>query len=325
MEQKSVNLKNLTEQEWDPNIVPLVSVFSWVYNHKDFIRESIESILMQQTTFPVEVIIHDDASTDGTKEIILEYEKKYPNVIFKNILQTENQWSQGKSVMTPMGEKPIGKYIALTHGDDYWTDPLKLQKQVDFLNKNDEYSFVTSSFLCKNIITGKEEIFYSNTSDGSSKFDFGIDIDIERFWNKWCLQTLTIMYRNSCFNYNNFSIKKYSNPIDTHLFYELILKGKGFYFYQIFGVQNVIEKSVYSNKSNFEKNIILFNARQEIYIAHPNDKYLQRKLFAVSTDLYSSYKNNEKISKKTLFYTMVRTCRNIQDLKHFFKILINKS
>lgn len=129
----------ITEQNWSGGTVPVLSVFNWVYNHKDFIRESIESILIQKTSFPVEIIIHDDASNDGTKEIILEYQEKHP-ALFRNILHEENQWSQGKSVMIPLFEKPKGKYIALSHGDDYWTDPLKLQKQVDFLDKNPNYS-----------------------------------------------------------------------------------------------------------------------------------------------------------------------------------------
>ncbi len=128
---------DITEQNWPYDILPVVSVFNWVYNHKEFIRESIESILMQKTTFPVEIIIHDDASSDGTKEIILEYQNKHPH-LFRNILHEKNQWSQGNSVMTPLFVKPKGKYIALTHGDDYWTDPLKLQKQVDFLEKNQQ-------------------------------------------------------------------------------------------------------------------------------------------------------------------------------------------
>lgn len=133
----------ITEQSWSGNDEPLVSVFNWVFNHKDFIRESIETILIQETTFPVEIIIHDDASNDGSLEIIKEYVFKYPQ-LFKNVLQFENQWSQGKSVMTSLFNKPRGKYIALTHGDDYWTDPLKLQKQVDFLEANDDFAICGS-------------------------------------------------------------------------------------------------------------------------------------------------------------------------------------
>ena len=119
--------------------VPVVSVFNWAYNHAGFIRASIDSILMQETTFPVEIIIHDDASTDGTTEIIREYESKYPQ-LFRNIIQTENQWSQNKSVVAPMFIAPRGELIALAHGDDYWNSGNKLQVQVNYLLKNSSCS-----------------------------------------------------------------------------------------------------------------------------------------------------------------------------------------
>ncbi len=122
----------ITEQVWPEGTVPVVSVFNWAYNHVEFIRQSIESILIQETTFPVEIIIHDDASTDGTTEFIREYEAKYPQ-LFRNIIQTENQWSQGKSVMEPMFTAPRGEFVALTHGDDYWTSPQKLENQAKWM------------------------------------------------------------------------------------------------------------------------------------------------------------------------------------------------
>jgi glycosyltransferase involved in cell wall biosynthesis len=98
---------------------------------------------MQQTTFPIEVIIHDDASTDGTKEILEEYTRNYPNVFFP-IYQTENQYSKGVRSMNAKYNFPrcSGKYIAICEGDDYWNDPLKLQQQVDFLESNPAY-FIT--------------------------------------------------------------------------------------------------------------------------------------------------------------------------------------
>ena len=142
----------ITEQVWPEGTVPVVSVFNWAYNHVGFIRESIESILMQETMFPVEIIIHDDASTDGTTEIIREYEAKYPQ-LFRNIIQTENQWSQSKSVMTPMFTAPQGEFIALTHGDDYWTSPHKLQKQFEALDANPE---VTLCYHRHEIRSGSE-------------------------------------------------------------------------------------------------------------------------------------------------------------------------
>ena len=97
---------------------------------------------MQKTNFAFELLIHDDASTDGTADIIREYEAKYPDII-KPIYQTENQYSKGVGfgeIMTNVFQQAKGKYIAFCEGDDYWTDPLKLQKQVDFMEANEEYS-----------------------------------------------------------------------------------------------------------------------------------------------------------------------------------------
>ena len=138
------------------NELPLVSVFNWTYNQKDYIRDSIESILSQRTNFRVEIIIHDDASNDGTREIILEYQKKYPE-LFNNILQDENQWSNGNGVMSHLFDKPRGNYIALAHGDDCWTDTLKLYKQVKYLEENKDCSL--SFHACENFFKNNPETY----------------------------------------------------------------------------------------------------------------------------------------------------------------------
>ena len=117
----------------------LVSICCITYNHEKYIRQCLDGFLMQKTDFLFEVIIHDDASTDKTADIIHEYEAKYPDII-KPIYQKENQYSKGIEICgTYVYPKAQGKYIALCEGDDYWTDPLKLQKQVDFLEEHQEY------------------------------------------------------------------------------------------------------------------------------------------------------------------------------------------
>ncbi|MDO5463803.1 MAG: glycosyltransferase [Akkermansia sp.] len=120
---------------------PLVSICSITYNHAPFIRQCLDGFLMQQCNFPIEIIINDDCSTDGTTEIIREYAEKYPDKIFP-IFHVENQWSKGERGIFQkfVFPKARGKYIALCEGDDYWTDPLKLQKQVDFLESHPECS-----------------------------------------------------------------------------------------------------------------------------------------------------------------------------------------
>ncbi|MDR2918155.1 MAG: GNAT family N-acetyltransferase [Tannerella sp.] len=117
-----------------------VSISCITYNHELYIRQCMEGFLMQKTDFNFEVLIHDDASTDDTANIIREYEQKYPDII-KPIYQIENQYSKGIIIsVTYNFPRAKGKYIALCEGDDYWTDPYKLQKQIDFLEANPDFS-----------------------------------------------------------------------------------------------------------------------------------------------------------------------------------------
>jgi glycosyltransferase involved in cell wall biosynthesis len=119
----------------------MLSISCITFNHVGFIKQSLDGMLMQKTDFFFEILINDDCSTDNTKEIIGEYANKYPNIIFP-IFQKENQYSKGFRGMNARFNFPRarGKYIALCEGDDYWTDPLKLQKQIDFLEANNEYN-----------------------------------------------------------------------------------------------------------------------------------------------------------------------------------------
>ena len=115
-----------------------VSVICNAYNHEKYIRDALDGFVMQKTNFPFEVLIHDDASTDKTADIIREYEKKYPDII-KPIYQTENQYSKAPGAVGRIQlARVTGKYIAVCEGDDYWTDPLKLQKQYDAMERHPE-------------------------------------------------------------------------------------------------------------------------------------------------------------------------------------------
>lgn len=129
------------------NTSPLmVTIRCCTYNHEPYIRQCLEGFVMQKTNFRFEAIVHDDASTDGTAAIIREYAKKYPDII-KPIFETENQYSKRDgSLRRIMDAHMHGKYIAMCEGDDYWIDPLKLQKQVDFLETHPDYGLVHTYF-----------------------------------------------------------------------------------------------------------------------------------------------------------------------------------
>lgn len=114
----------------------MVSICCLAYNQEKYIRQCLDGFVMQKCNFKYEVLINDDASTDHTIDIIKEYEHNYPEII-KPIYQTENQWSKkipiSKTYLYPIAR---GKYIAKCEGDDFWTDPYKLQKQVDIMEKH---------------------------------------------------------------------------------------------------------------------------------------------------------------------------------------------
>ncbi len=125
---------------------PLVTVICPTFNHERFIRNAINGFLIQQTSFPFEVIIHDDASTDNTAGIVREYERRYPRLI-RAICQTENLRSQNRSWTEFVSPLVRGEFVAVCEGDDYWTDPRKLQDQAEYLIAHPDCSMVCQSHI----------------------------------------------------------------------------------------------------------------------------------------------------------------------------------
>jgi len=199
----------ITNQHWPEGITPLVSIINNTYNHESFIREALESFLGQETTFPVEILVHDDASTDDTAEIIKEYELKYPGLVLP-VYQKENQYSKGvKLTQNFQYPRARGKYIALCEGDDYWTDPLKLQKQVEFLEANEEYVMCFHEAEIDSF-DGKSRL---NIYDHLENRDYsGLEI-----LKKWTVPTASVVFRTEILN------KKLPPSHPDFLFSDIIL------------------------------------------------------------------------------------------------------
>lgn len=142
-----------------------VSVLCTAYNHEKFLRKCLDGFVMQKTNFKFEAIIHDDVSTDGTKAIIEEYAKKYPDIIVP-IYETENQYSKGvelvDNIMFPVAR---GKYIALCEGDDYWCDENKLQLQYDFMESHQECSACFHNTIRKDLKGVNKDIYFNSWTD----------------------------------------------------------------------------------------------------------------------------------------------------------------
>lgn len=185
--------ENEIMNEWDMSFnKPIVSICCMTYNHEQYLEDTICSFLNQQTDFQYEILIHDDASTDKTPEIISFFQKKYPNII-KPIIQKDNQYSKGVAPNFAYNfPRAKGKYIALCEGDDYWTDHNKLQAQFSIMNENPECTISYHSALELNMDTNEYKKICSNLN--KSGFDITSNIVLGR---GSYIPTASIMFTNN--------------------------------------------------------------------------------------------------------------------------------
>ena len=265
---------------------PLVSIFCITYNHSSYIRQCLDGFLIQKTNFPFEVLIHDDASTDDTAGIIKEYEAKYPDII-KPIYQVENQYSKGLDINIVYNlPRARGKYIAMCEGDDYWIDPLKLQKQVDFLENNLYYSFCCHRFK----IYDQEENKWENEYAAECyKDNQHLYITRKIFFEHWVTQPLTAVIRKEKFNEARFSMYRYKYSRDVHLFYHLLKRGKGIVLNDIMGVYRIHKGGIASKKESLIKLRRGFFIYKELYLNNIMDMRLC-KLFVYYAIFYYKHK-----------------------------------
>lgn len=192
----------------------MVSVLCQTYNHEKYIAECLQSLVSQKVSFRYEILVHDDASTDNTANLIREFEKEYPDLI-KPIYQKENQWSKGNKVFSDIQlPRCIGRYIAICEGDDYWIDPLKLQKQVDFLESHPDYAMCFSKCREQIEVSGIENVF----SHLESRDYMGHEV-----LSKWTIPTATVLFRN----YGSYLIFAFPEVVHADIFLFLLLAEKG--------------------------------------------------------------------------------------------------
>lgn len=264
--------------------LPKVSICCLAYNHFSYIEKAIIGFLSQKVDFPLEILIHDDASEDGTTEIIKKYREKFPDLI-KCIFQTENIYSKG---INPLAFYLLplcrGKYIALCEGDDYWTDPYKLQKQVEILETHQEYSMC---FTARNVVDRK-----------------GNFIREERYPNKiyktkdvvdgFIPSTQTILMRNYP-DLINFRKKNSTHPSGDRLMtYYCSLMGDIYYLDEITACYRESGEGVWSSFNYWQKREVSFDRYKAFHnilgFGNNNLTLLQRGVYEYFSKLFSLHR-----------------------------------
>lgn len=250
---------------------PLATIQCLVYNHEPYLRQCLDGFVMQKANFPFEVIIHDDASTDGSAAIIQEYAEKYPDII-KPIYEIENQWGKGTIRKTmDAAMHPSSKYVAFCEGDDYWCDPHKLQMQVSFLESHPDYYMTCHAF--KYYMQDEEKFVDHDFVEGLPMEQFEgheycTPTTKEYFASEWFTQLLTLVRRREPFVSKD--ILAHYTAYDYIVCYYMMKKGKCALFKDVMGVYRKQSGGVFSGtdpiewkQQSFKQNMMLYHLENE--------------------------------------------------------------
>lgn len=300
-------------------IAPLVSVKMITYNHAPYIAKAIEGVLHQKTTFPFELVIGEDCSTDGTREIVFDYQKKYPTII--NVITSEkNVGMKRNGYRTSIASR--GKYIAFCEGDDYWHRPDKLQKQVEYFETHPECGLVHSDYDRYLVTSGKTIKNFNHTNNNKPPDNLDI-CSILRGGKYLYILTCTVMLRKDFFS----SVVS-ADPVlyqserfligDTQLWAEIAYRSKTHYMDESLSTYNVLPESASKSsdaikqlkfgksvsdmclylvqKYNLPENEKAYHARNWVRSALPLSFYQQQKLPEdVLKDFYAYFGPKEKL------------------------------
>lgn len=256
-----------------------VSIICITYNHAKFIGKAIDGFLRQKTNFSYEIIIHDDVSTDGTRDILIEYQRKYPDKI-KLLLEEENQYSKDVRILLTLGlPEARGKYVAISDGDDEWIYDGKLQEQYDLLENNPDISFCIHNVIRYNRQTGEK---INQIIDMESRILSDEEIIIEPYGRA---PTTSFFFRAEYIS----GIPQfcYRAPVgDNPLRLYYACKGKIYYLNQAWAIRNFLHEGSWnykmqneSLKVNYVKRYLLFLKEFDEYSKKRFDVYLQKKMY----------------------------------------------
>ena len=279
---------------------PLLTVRCFVYNQAEYLRQCLDGFVMQQTTFPFEAIVHDDASTDESADIIREYAEKYPHII-KPIIETENQYTKHDGSLTRVVDAamhPGSKYIAYCEGDDYWCDPHKLQLQVDFLESHPDYYMTCHAFK-----------YYMQAEDKYVEHDFVKGLPMEEFegheyctptmkdyfCSVWYTQLLTIVRRRVPYAEAE-TMDNYKGKFDYIMCYYMMKKGKCALFKDVMGIYRKHSGGIFSGTDQRKWSQLAFDENMTLYRLE-NERLVIPKINYFFAELLKDYTNHHEYSK----------------------------
>jgi len=273
----------------------MVSVQCLVYNHEKFLRQCLDGFVMQKTNFKFEVIVHDDASTDGSIDIIKEYAQRYPDIIIP-FFEKENQYKKGgfELVFGIVAKHCMGKYVAICEGDDYWLDSNKLQKQYEIMEQHPELDMCAHSSYFENALTG-ERCGEIHLGSKLKKLSINQVIIGEGEY----LSTNSLFYRN-IINENIPSFRKFMN-YDYTIQMHGALRGGIIYLPEHMSVYHVGVSGSFCD----------VNKSKEV-----NKKYIERKKEMLALlDKDTDYKYHRAIEARIILYDVLTENSQLQNIK----------
>ena len=303
------------------------SVFVMVYNHEKYIAECLDGILMQKCNFNFDIVVGEDCSTDNSREILLDYQNRYPGK-FKLLLHETNIGAAKNQ--TEVFKNCKSKYIAMCEGDDYWTDSIKLQKQVDFLEANEDYVLIHSDVFLKNS-SGEYINSLRNTISKIIRWPKNKDSNVVKYLVKGnYIMTLTVLITKNALYKALEKIKENDNEIaiiDFTLFLELSKLGKIHYQQEKTAVYRILTNSASNNididarLSFIESTINISRFYNQKFSVGINNLYFDR--VQLSAQLYEFAKRGLFTKWISTFYMGIKSDKlNILRLKNYYYFIV---
>jgi len=248
------------------------------YNHEEYIAQTIEGVVMQKTNFPIELIIGEDCSTDKTREICIEYQQKYPEII-KLQLPEKNRGARCNFIEVLQAAR--GKYMAICEGDDYWTDPLKLQKQLDFLEEHEDVSMCFhNAKICRDKVVSFSNIM-TKYGDSFPNFPKSCYVDVKTLVKEWVVPTASMVFRRKFVRYEE-------NPLygDQWIILTMAESGLIYYLSDTMSVYRILPTGMNINAS---KNLLPTAYKRMEHTKYIRKRFKQVPFMTISVILAMRY------------------------------------